>query len=443
MIAVIDAEDWSLTLPPRRSDSDSDSGSDSGDSSDSDSSDDELVVVELEAEHELVVVEPEAEHVGIWCDECRMKPLRGARFTKQLIHDTFDLCQGCFNHLSESEQAEFKQATAPTSSQDARVEAARVAAEEEAARAAAEEEMARGAAEEEMACLSAEEEMADFQPVEPQLNEVTAQVPIGEALSCTIAPGVCAFEAGDEAIYTPTGETVTVLVVHFDDAPNTYFTIRMAQGSERQTPAERLIKPSEAQHTSQADEDASTAPVLDCTDLSASCIADIQVGLDQEQAAETTREAVEAEAAREAAEAEAVREAAEAEAAREAEAVREAAEVETHVSSVPVEWQSSIQALKDMGFSSSVATDSIVKAGGNLDAALEAAFNFVPPAPPAAALVAIRSEPVWEEAWDLVLLELEEMGFCDVESNKHFVESNNGDLKATVTALVADERSKR
>ena len=57
-----------------------------------------------------------------------------------------------------------------------------------------------------------------------------------------LRPDVCAFEVGDAAIYTPTGETVTVLVVHFDDGPNTYFTIRMAQGSERQTPAERLIK---------------------------------------------------------------------------------------------------------------------------------------------------------------------------------------------------------
>ena len=105
---------------------------------------------------------------------------------------------------------------------------------------------------------------------EASYTEVTAQVPIGEAVSSPIAPDVCAFEAGDEAICTKTGETVTVLVVHFDDAPNTYFTIRMAQGSERQTSAEGLIKPSEAHHASQANEDASMAPVLDCTDLSAS-----------------------------------------------------------------------------------------------------------------------------------------------------------------------------
>ena len=216
----------------------------------------------------------EADHVweGIMCDGCETEPLCGARFMKQLQNDSFDLCATCFAKLSDPEQAE-------------------------------------------------------FQPVEPQLNEVTAQVPIGEAVSSPIAPDVCAFEAGDEAIYTPTGETVTVLVVHFDDAPNTYFTIRMAQGSERQTSAERLIKPSEAHHASQANEDASMAPVLDCTDLSASCIADIQVGLDQEQSAE-------AEAARVAAEAEAACEAAEAvmraarEAACEAEAVREEAKAE-------------------------------------------------------------------------------------------------------------------
>ena len=174
-------------------------------------------------------------------------------------------------------------------------------------------------------------EQAEFQPVEPQLNEVTTQVPIGEAVSSPIVPDVCAFEAGDEAIYTPTGETVTVLVVHFDDAPNTYFTIRMAQGSERQTSAERLIKPSEAHHASQANEDASMAPVLDCTDLSASCIADVQVGLDQEQSAEAEAARVAAEAE---AEAEAACEAAEAvmraarEAACEAEAVREEAKAE-------------------------------------------------------------------------------------------------------------------
>ena len=51
---------------------------------------------------------------------------------------TFDLCEGCSNHLSESEQAEFKQATAPTSSHDAEIEATGATAEQEAARAAAE-----------------------------------------------------------------------------------------------------------------------------------------------------------------------------------------------------------------------------------------------------------------------------------------------------------------
>merc|ERR1712232_1066515 len=142
------------------------------------------------------------------------------------------------------------------------------------------------------------------------------------------------------------------------------------------------------------------------------------------------------------AEAEAARAAAEAE-AEAARAAAEARAVTSTMSAVPVEWQSSVQALREMGFSSAVASDSVCNAEGDLDAALEAALSYVPPAPPAAALITIKSEPVWEEEWDLVLAELEEMGFDDVESNKHFVMANDGDLKATVTALVADERSKR
>merc|ERR1711865_666548 len=48
------------------------------------------------------------EHPGIWCDECNMKPIRGARYMRQMQLDTFDLCKGCYNALSESDQSEFK-----------------------------------------------------------------------------------------------------------------------------------------------------------------------------------------------------------------------------------------------------------------------------------------------------------------------------------------------
>ena len=45
---------------------------------------------------------------AIWCDECNMNPIRGARYTKQMELDSFDLCKGCYNGLSESDQFEFK-----------------------------------------------------------------------------------------------------------------------------------------------------------------------------------------------------------------------------------------------------------------------------------------------------------------------------------------------
>ena len=51
---------------------------------------------------------------AIWCDECKMaiwqsgNPIRGARYMKQMEFDTFDLCKGCYDGLSESDQLEFK-----------------------------------------------------------------------------------------------------------------------------------------------------------------------------------------------------------------------------------------------------------------------------------------------------------------------------------------------
>jgi len=517
-IGAIAGEDWSLTLPPRRSDSDSYSNSSDSSGSDSESDDEDA---DVEVAEVAEVVETEHTWEGIWCDGCEMKPLFGSRFMKQLPNDTHDLCNACFGKLAEAEQQQFNLVDPPA--------------------------------------VTAEL-VAQVPEVEQPMDEAAAP-----------ASMEAAFSIGDEAIYTPTGEPVKVLGVHFDDAPHTYFTIQMPQGSERQTPADRLIKTTESADC--ASEDATMQAFLDCTDLSASCIADIEHGFEQEHAgeaeaaraedeteaaraaeaedaraeavaaevqaiqsvAEAARveaeteaarvkaeaEAVEAEAARvaeaEAAEAEAEAEAArvaveaarvaaeteaarakavEAEAARvkaeaeaaeaEAEAARVAAEAEAEAacvaveaeaaeaeaarvkaeaeaaeaveaeaarvaveaeaaeaSAVPLEWQSSIQALRDMGFSSAVAGDSVLKAQGDLEAALEAALNYVPPAPPAAALVSIKPEPVWEEAWNHVLSELEEMGFDDVESNKRFVVASAGDLKATVTALVADERSRR
>jgi len=189
--------------------------------------------------------------------------------------------------------------------------------------------------------------------------------------------------------------------------------------------------------------------VLDCTDLSESCMADIAESLQQQEAQaaeeEAARIAAEEEAACIAAEEEAARIAAEEEAARIA---AEAAAMPSPPTEIPVEWQGGVQSLKDMGFSSFVATNAMSSTNGDVGAALEAALSYEAPTPPAEALVTV--EPVteaaddnWEETWDHVMDELIEMGFECVESNKQAIVTNNGDLKSTVTALVSEERKKR
>merc|ERR1711865_1074564 len=150
------------------------------------------------------------------------------------------------------------------------------------------------------------------------------------------------------------------------------------------------------------------------------------------EAEEAARIAVEeAEAARIAAEeAEAARITAEAEAAARASKAKAVETAQGPV--VPIEWQAAVDALVQMGFSESVAKVQVVATDGDLEAALEAALSFVPP-----------PQPSWDSKWDSILEELVEMGFEDVEANKCFVMANDGDLKSIVTALVADERSKR
>merc|ERR1712166_1057471 len=115
------------------------------------------------------------EHPGIWCDECNMKPIRGARYMRQMQLDTFDLCKGCYNALSESDQSEFKviepvepaaavhveQAEATLKAAEEEAESAQKAAEDaKAAQKAAENAEAAQMAAEAEAVLKAEEAAA-------------------------------------------------------------------------------------------------------------------------------------------------------------------------------------------------------------------------------------------------------------------------------------------
>jgi len=222
-----------------------------------------------------------------------------------------------------------------------------------------------------------------------------------------------------------------------------------------------------------AAEPAAEEAVFDTTDLTESCMADIEETFKQlseaehqeaeaeaarliaqaeaaaeaEAAAKAAEEAAAAKAAEEAAAAKAAEEAAAAKAAEEAAAAAKAAEKEAVTQdTVPLEWQGVSSALVNMGFSSSLADDVTMGAQGNFDQALEAALSYVPPPPPpppAAALVKSTQQDAWEDEWDCLVDELVEMGFEDVDANKKKVAEHKGDLKSTVTALISEERSKR
>ena len=45
-------------------------------------------------------------HTGIWCDECSAKPIVGARYSKQLENDTYDVCKSCYDNSDEADQVE-------------------------------------------------------------------------------------------------------------------------------------------------------------------------------------------------------------------------------------------------------------------------------------------------------------------------------------------------
>merc|ERR1711966_97151 len=282
-------------------------------------------------------VTPQAglEHPGIWCDECNMKPIRGARYMKQMQLDTFDLCKGCYNALSESDQSEFKviEPVEPAAAMHVEQAEATLKADEEeaeAAQKAAEDAEAAQKAAEAAAALKAEEAAAEFARL--------AAVEEAKAEACRLA-------------------------------------------------VERVAAKAAAEEAEAA-----------------------RVAAEAEEAARVKEE--EAEAARVAAEAKAV----------------ETAQGPV----VPIEWQAAVDALVQMGFSESVAKVQVVAADGDLEAALEAALSFVPP-----------PQPSWDSKWDSIPEELVEMGFEDAEANKRFVMAKDGDLKSIVTALVADERSKR
>ena len=60
----------------------------------------------------------------------------------------------------------------------------------------------------------------------------------GQSKKCTVS----LFSVGDFAIYTKTKEKIKILDRHLDSPEGAYYTIKMLDGSERQTEQHRLNK---------------------------------------------------------------------------------------------------------------------------------------------------------------------------------------------------------
>ena len=94
---------------------------------------------------------------------------------------------------------------------------------------------------------------------------------------------------------------------------------------------------------------------------------------------------------------------------------------------------SSVQRLQLMGFGPvDVIENALIAADGDLSLAAVALVEEV------------KAEPkiVWDEQWDSILVELQEMGFEDRAANKRIVSATNGNLKTAVQKLVQEEREK-
>jgi len=129
------------------------------------------------------------------------------------------------------------------------------------------------------------------------------------------------------------------------------------------------------------------------------------------------------------------------------------------------EWQPAFDSMVGMGFAPAVVAQTLLACDGNADDAIEAALSHSPQLEPEAALVAMHGvaapptkgitifdeidlisaaqPPIFPGEWEALLPELAEMGFQDHDANRALLAVNHGDLKKTVTTLVATEREQR
>jgi hypothetical protein len=345
-------------------------------------------------------------HAGIWCDGCKMKPILGNRYWKRTEHDTFDVCQACYDQLNDEQKGELSsiilEDTAPVEeAKEYTLEMGPIWGQEHAQRVGAEYNAAH--------------------PGHQWTGHWWTTVPKEmSVIVVRVEPGYQVDEAWRPAV--------------IEEDPEAQANEVSEQQEQNQSPTYTL-------------QDALTdMGIGHQQDLSASMIAGIELAI-QENSANAMQAAIE-ESKAEAEAAELARAEAEAKARAEAEAAelaRAEAEAETDAASEEVDQ------LVAMGFERDAATKAIETTNKNLEDAVNLLLtqtNFqtdfqtnFQDQPAEDDLGAVSDDStVWTEEWDTLLEDLEEMGFDDQETNRRILTDVNGDVKRAVAELVSLER---
>jgi len=368
------------------------------------------------------IVAPPVVHFGIICDATDMNPIVGLRYKK--LGANYDLCEEAFEALSEDEKRAFVCIDVPQDAEMLEVNAQVRLLADDVFQLMQGGQQGQQAYDEVDACSSLPEAMQKFK----------AQAEAARLAAELQWPGIWC----DQCNVTPLTGPRFMKQLENDTYDLCHGCFAGLCESE-QTEFKPVQTEAEAEATRTAYQEEVAAKEAEALRIAAEEAEALRIAAEEAEALRIAAE--EAEALRIAAEeAEALRIAAE-----EAEALRiaaEAAALSAAEEQFPLEWQGSVDALIQMGFAQSVAQDTVSSAQGDLEAALEAALAHVPTCTiPADAVVAPTSS--WDSEWDSLLMELVEMGFENHDANKAAIFANEGDLKSTVTALVADERANR
>jgi len=426
---------------------------------------------------------------GMYCDGCRVSIPKG-----DLLHGCrqcdFDFCEACFNKVGQEQEPVRMQTLAEIGIDLSASMLLEIEEMEQVANMETEAEQA-SAAEAERAVAEAEVE-ALVAEVEAAADDVVQDTPV------SMAAAMAAMGVGENDL----SASMCAAIEHALDANAEQAEAAAMELSAKEAEAEKLVAEAEAAAESEkiaseaeaekiaAEAEAKAEAKAEAEKLVAEAEATaeaekIAAEAEAEAVAEAEKLVAEAEAAAEAekiaAEAEAKAEAeklvAEAEAAAEAEKIAAEAEAKAAAEKLVAEAEAAAEAEKiaaeaeakaaaevadpemcedammhplveqllKMGFARNEASNALATADGNLEQAVNTLLSMpcegAVPVPEPDPIVEDSTE--WNNDWDELLAELDEMGFDNVDANRAILALTNGDVKDAVKELVNQERISR